>query len=213
MRHVGSPTVPHPFNIRPTNLAFFVWFASSEPGCVTALANQPIQNSAFFLQSNLWQWVFLSSLDQVYFSRFATSTASRLYERWRAGNRKGNCAGQGWLFEFDERGSRGCGVKNTTLLGQCCADVQNVQITTVDRLGHFLAACSVRKCRHSPSQSCTRSLPDDSDRWTPTLPLCLGRWVQVSENASVISFNQCWIPMGTGRMERMRFFLENSALT
>jgi hypothetical protein len=48
MRHVGSPTVPHPFNIRPTNLAFFVWFASSEPGCVTALANQPIQNSAFF---------------------------------------------------------------------------------------------------------------------------------------------------------------------
>lgn len=45
------------------------------------------------------------------------------------------------------------------------------------------------------------------------LPLCLGRWVQVSENASVISFDRCWIPMGTGHMERMRLLLENSALT
>ena len=54
MRHVGSPTVPHPFNIRPTNLAFFVWFASSEPGCVTALANQPIQNSAFFFCNQIY---------------------------------------------------------------------------------------------------------------------------------------------------------------
>ena len=42
-----------------------------------------------------------------YSSRFATTTTPWLYERLLAGSRKGNCAGQGGLFEVEEYGSWG----------------------------------------------------------------------------------------------------------